>query len=464
MSELPRGLQPAEPPAPRQSASAIVLRPAGSGEWEVLLGLRSRRARFMPGHLACPGGALEPADRPDEPEAFRRCASRELSEETGIDVATSSWIEAGLRITPAMFPVRFHTRFFVAELPPDLQRVGPASEENESFRLARPAEVLETWHRGEVRLPPPILPIMRALASSAGQPPAAVARLVAEANAQEELAPRIEFTPDVWMLPVRAATLPPATHTNVWMPGGNRFVVIDPGATADAELARLYEVVERRRQLGHEPLAIALTHHHGDHTAGCGEVARRLGIPVWAHAKTLEQLAPSIEGLDVLAIEDGQMIDLDGMLLRVLHTPGHAEGHLAFHIEDRGLLIAGDLISGLSTILIDPEHGDMDAYLESLARVNACQCRMLLPGHGPPLPGGRLEALIDHRRERERRILAALQSGSSGLSEIALAAYADTPGLPAPLIEGQALAHLRRLERCGLAARVAAGWRAADTS
>jgi glyoxylase-like metal-dependent hydrolase (beta-lactamase superfamily II) len=152
------------------------------------------------------------------------------------------------------------------------------------------------------------------------------------------------------------------------------------------------------------------------------------------------------------------------MLLRALHTPGHAAGHLAFHIEDRGLLIAGDLISGLSTILIDPEHGDMDAYLESLARVHACRCKMLLPGHGPPLLGGRLGALIDHRRERERRILAALESGSTALGEIALAAYADTPGLPAALTEGQSLAHLRGLERRGRAARVGADWRPADAS
>lgn len=464
MSELPRGLQPAEPPAPRPSASAILLRPGRSGEWEVLLGVRSRRARFMPGQWACPGGGLEPVDRPDEPGAFRRCASRELYEETGIDVAASCWIEAGLRITPAIFPVRFHTRFFVAEAPSGLERVLPASEENESFRLARPAEVLEAWRRGEVRLPPPVLAILRALGSSAGHPATEVARRVAEANAQEERSPRIEFAPDVWMLPLRTATLPPATHTNVWLPGGSRFVVIDPGATAADELARLYEVVARRRRLGHEALAIVLTHHHADHSAGCGDVARKLGLPVWAHASTLEQLAPSFEGLVVQAIEDGQIIDLGGMRLRALHTPGHAAGHLAFHIEDRGLLIAGDLISGLSTILIDPEYGDMDAYLESLARAHGCRCRMLLPGHGPPLPGQRLVALIDHRQERERRIRVALQSGSTELGEIALAAYADTPGLPAPLIESQSLAHLRRLERCGLAARAGRGWRTADPS
>jgi len=135
------------------------------------------------------------------------------------------------------------------------------------------------------------------------------------------------------------------------------------------------------------------------------------------------------------------------MTLRALHTPGHAAGHLAFLVEERRLLIAGDLVSGLSTILIDPDHGDMEDYLASLARAVACDCSLLFPGHGPPLPGRRLSALIEHRHERERRIVEAMASGRLLLSAIAIAAYAETPGLPPPLIEGQTLAHLRRLER-----------------
>ena len=58
-----------------------------------------------------------------------------------------------------------------------------------------------------------------------------------------------------------------------------------------------------------------------------------------------------------------------------------------------------------------------------------------------------LDELIEHRIERESRILQALLRGESTLAEIADAAYADTPGLPAPLIEGQTRSHLLRLER-----------------
>jgi glyoxylase-like metal-dependent hydrolase (beta-lactamase superfamily II) len=458
VSERPGGVPPARVPTPRDSASAIVLREAAGGGWEVLLGLRSRRSRFLPGHLACPGGGVEPADRPDDPAAFRRCVGRELREETGLDLPEAGWIEAGERITPPLFPLRFHTRFFVAPLPdlPPRASLEPASGENEILRLARPAAVLREWEAGKVKLPPPIVPILRALAEAAGEPLDEVARRVAAVNLEEERAPRVEFAPDVWMLPVRSATLPPASHTNVWLPGGRRFLLVDPGSPDEDELARLLEVVERRRALGHRPVAVFLTHHHRDHVAGAASVARALGLSVRAHEATFDVLAAALDGLDRTPLADGETLDLDGTTLTALHTPGHASGHLVLHDAERDLLIAGDLISGLSTILIDPVEGDMDVYLDSLARAARLECRMLLPGHGSPLPGKRLGALIEHRLRREARIVAALESGPASLSGIASAAYADTPDLPEPLIEGQTRAHLVRLERRGSVERVEA--------
>jgi glyoxylase-like metal-dependent hydrolase (beta-lactamase superfamily II) len=243
--------------------------------------------------------------------------------------------------------------------------------------------------------------------------------------------------------------MPPASHTNVWMPGGRRFVVIDPGSDEEDEIVRLLEVVERRRALGHHAIAVVLTHHHRDHVSGAALVARALGLPVRAHAATLDALEANLGGLDRTPILDGETIDLDGATLAALHTPGHATGHLAFHDAERNLLVAGDLISGLSTILIDPDDGDMDVYLDSLARAAGLGCRMLLPGHGPPLPGKKLDALIEHRTLRESRVFEALETGTATLAAIASEAYADTPGLPAFLIESQTRAHLIRLERLG---------------
>jgi glyoxylase-like metal-dependent hydrolase (beta-lactamase superfamily II) len=54
--------------------------------------------------------------------------------------------------------------------------------------------------------------------------------------------------------------------------------------------------------------------------------------------------------------------------LRALHTPGHARGHLCFHDDERGILLTGDNIVGLGSVLIDPPQGNMIDYLKSLAR------------------------------------------------------------------------------------------------
>ena len=446
MSELPPGVPLGRAPEPLASASGIVLRRAASGAIEVLLGLRARGTRFLPGHLAFPGGRVDPEDRPGEPGDRARCASREMREEAGIDVPVERWIDAGERITPPMFPVRFQTRFFVAELPDIVLPARPPSPgEIEALEVERPVRVLEAWARGETKLPPPVLPILRVLAEQDGRAEGELAAAISTANADEERAPRIEFSPDVWVVPLRSVTLPPATHTNAWLPGGRAFAVVDPGTTDAGELRRLYEVVARRSALGHTARAVLLTHHHQDHAAGAVTVARALDLPLRAHPATLEALG--LAGPGVAPIEDGEEIDLDGLVLRAVHTPGHAAGHLAFLVVGRGELIAGDLASSFSTILIDPQGGDMDAYLASLARVATLGCRTLLPGHGSPLPARAIPELIAHRRERERKVLAAIPVHGTSLAAIARTAYDDVPEAPVALVERQALAHLLDLER-----------------
>ncbi len=452
MSELPPDLPPAREPVPIDSASGIVVRRGAGGRIEVLLGLRSRGTRFLPGHLAFPGGRVEAIDRPGAPGDRARCASREVLEESGVDVPADRWVDAGERVTPPMFPLRFHTRFFVAEVPDLVPPEHPPSPgEIEALSVERPERVLEAWAGGEAKLPPPVLPILRALAAADGRSIDEVASAVATANALEQHAPRMEFSPDIWVVPLRTATLPPATHTNAWLPGGRAFAIVDPGSTEPAETRRLLDVVERRRALGHAPRAVLLTHHHRDHVGGACEVARCLEVPLRAHPATLA--AFDTTGVVAEPIQDGEEIDLDGMVLRAVHTPGHAAGHLAFRVLGRGELIAGDLASGLSTIVIDPAGGDMGQYLASLERVRDLGCRTLLPGHGPPLPARVIDELIVHRRDRERRVLRAIGDGGAGLVEIARSAYDDATEAHPALAQVQALAHLLHLERRGRVGR-----------
>jgi glyoxylase-like metal-dependent hydrolase (beta-lactamase superfamily II)/8-oxo-dGTP pyrophosphatase MutT (NUDIX family) len=407
----------------------------------------------MPGNLAFPGGKLEAADGGPEAGGIERCASRELLEETGIEIPPGSWREAGARVTPPLFPVRFDARVFVVEAPGGmtLPRALPSPDEIDSLEFFRPAEVVERWEAGRALVPPPVLAVLRGL----DPPPDGIDALIArvrEVNAGEERHPRIEFVPGIWTLPVRTRTLPPATHTNVWMPGKEAFAIVDPGSDEDDEIERLLEVVARHRdETGARPVAVVLTHHHDDHVAGAARVATELAVPVRAHAETLSRV--DLDGARAEAVKDGDGIDLGGETMTALHTPGHAPGHLAFHLSGPAVLLAGDLISGLSTILIDPVEGRMGEYLDSVRRVEKLGCRRVLPAHGPPLSGKALDRLVTHREEREGRIHALLGTEPRRLDEIAREAYPDAPEAPEVLKRSQTLAHLFEMERRGVARR-----------
>ncbi|HEX4823011.1 MAG TPA: MBL fold metallo-hydrolase [Candidatus Polarisedimenticolaceae bacterium] len=446
MSELPDDVDPAPIPEPKDSALGIVL-----DRGRVLLGRRARRSRFMPGNLAFPGGRMEPEDRPGTAGAFERCVSREVLEETGLAIPETAWYPAGERTTPPIFPVRFRTRFFVAvaggiPLPP----VAPQPQEIETLAFEDPKGVLDAWAAGRALVPPPLLPILRLLVTLTDADPSRLAARIAAINAAEDPVPKIEFSPGVWVLPVRSRTLPPASCTNVWIPGGTTSVVIDPGSDDEAEHARLLRLVRRRADEGSPVTSVVLSHHHRDHVAGAARLAQALGVPVLAHAATLARV-PALAGAPTRALVNGEVLDLGGMRLIAHHTPGHAPGHLAFYDEERRLLLAGDLVSGLSSILVGFAEGDMEDYLASLRRVAALAPKAVFPSHGPPIPGAALAAAVAHREERERLVAAALNDTPRALQDIARDAYADTPEAPAFLREMQTRAHLVHLKERGAA-------------
>jgi glyoxylase-like metal-dependent hydrolase (beta-lactamase superfamily II) len=195
---------------------------------------------------------------------------------------------------------------------------------------------------------------------------------------------------------------------------------------------------------GRKPLAILATHRHLDHIAGVEAVRARYRAPVWAHALVGDRLRLDRE------LREGDTIEVQGRhprRVRVLETPGHARSHLAFHEETSNTLVAGDLVSGLGTVVIAPPDGNMKDYVESLKRIQAMELRTLIPGHGPPNRGVEraLEALIEHRRMREERILRALEAGPLDERELVARVYADTPGAAPELAIKTLRAHVEKL-------------------
>ncbi|HZJ67838.1 MAG TPA: MBL fold metallo-hydrolase [Kofleriaceae bacterium] len=254
-------------------------------------------------------------------------------------------------------------------------------------------------------------------------------------GAAAELAP---VAPGIRVLALRTPTLPPAAHTNVYLvgPDAGPVAVIDPGSPYPDQQAILDHVLS-----GIPPSAVLLTHHHGDHIGGAAALAERWGIPIAAHAGTARRLAGRVAVTQ--RIEDGET----AYGAEAIFTPGHAEGHLCFAIGDA--VIAGDMVAGLGTILIDPSEGDMAVYLASLERLLARPPMVLLPAHGPAIPDGhrKLSEYLAHRRMRESLVAAALRDTPRTLAELVAEAYRDTPRALWGLAERSLLAHLVKLAR-----------------
>ena len=194
--------------------------------------------------------------------------------------------------------------------------------------------------------------------------------------------------------------------------------------------------------------AILLTHSHRDHVGAADMLRRRLGIEIWAHALTGEQLHMPLDR----HLEDGDIIELPGdppWRLRCIHTPGHDPGHLCFLEESTRMLIAGDMVANPGSIYIAPKlRGDMNAYLDSLERLKTIPFDRIVPGHGIPLQHGAHDLIqrhIDHRLRREAKIVSALQENPPDFKSLLRRVYDDVDESALVLAEGSLRAHLVRL-------------------
>jgi ribonuclease/clavin/mitogillin len=263
-------------------------------------------------------------------------------------------------------------------------------------------------------------------------------RGLAPAVAAEAPPSLTSVAPGIRVLALRTPTLPPAAHTNVYLvgPEAGPVAVVDPGSPypeQQAILDRILEVVP--------PVAVLLTHHHGDHTGGATALAERWAVPIAAHAATARRLAGRVAVTRTL--EDDETV----YGATAIATPGHAEGHLCYAVGDA--IIAGDMVAGIGTILIDPSEGDMAIYLASLERLLALPSMALLPAHGPMISDGhgKLREYLSHRRLREARVVAALGDAPRSLAELVGDVYSDTPRALWALAERSLLAHLAKLAR-----------------
>ena len=262
-----------------------------------------------------------------------------------------------------------------------------------------------------------------------------------------ELERLVELAPGVRRLLAPNPSMMTGPGTNTYLFGRDEIGVLDPGPVLGEHLQRIIDVA------GAPIRYILVTHTHPDHSPGARELGAATG------AELLGRSAPEGEHQDTTfqpdrVLENGDRIDVDGIVLEAVHTPGHASNHLCFHHLALDWVFTGDHVIDGSTVVINPPDGDMSAYIESLGRLKDLDCRALAPGHGDLIddPERVIDWIIAHRLEREGKVLAALRA-HPGLSagQLVPHVYADVAEHLFGLAERSLLAHLLKLRADGKA-------------
>ena len=170
--------------------------------------------------------------------------------------------------------------------------------------------------------------------------------------------------------------------TNTWVlsaPGARRAVVVDPGPADEGHLAAVVRAAQERDA---SIALVLLTHGHLDHSESARAFAGRLGAPVRA-------LDPA-QRLGEEGLAGGDVVELDGLAVEVVATPGHTGDSLSFVLPNSGGLLTGDTVLGRGTTVVAHPDGRLADYLDSLRRLEELVAvrglRTCCPATGPPWP------------------------------------------------------------------------------
>ena len=191
----------------------------------------------------------------------------------------------------------------------------------------------------------------------------------------------------------------PMFATNCWViapAAGQECIIVDPGMPDISD-----EITALVAQHGLKPVAALITHGHLDHTFSVKPLADGYDIPAYIHSEDRDLLlkpqgghgAEFIETLDAMEfvepnevknLRHGDQIDLLGMRINAIHSPGHTRGSVMFSINDQ-ILLSGDVLFAGSIGRTDLPSGSHEAMIKTLkTRVLTLDDDFrVLPGHGP---------------------------------------------------------------------------------
>jgi endoribonuclease LACTB2 len=482
---------------PKDAAAIILLK-----DDKVLLAQRNPNLKFLGGWHAFSGGKLEKSDAEIDVincedvdlQQFIVCAVRELFEEIGVLIVRNGdkltkgqraslhddlvsgrstfkeildswnlWIDAedfsytGFWTTPNFSPVRFKTRFFVANCP-DKQTPYEAISEMQNIEFVSPKEALKRWKKSEILISPPVLISLQELSKSlVFSHFSSVNNLLEKSQICDGNIDYVELNSRVIVFPLKTPTLPPATHTNCFIVGSKEFIVIDAASADKVEQAKLHKLVAELIENGGVCKEIIVSHLHNDHHGGELALQQYLDekyfvhVPISTHKITAESLSQI--KFDRF-IEDGEVFNLkdncdETFQLKTLHTNGHARGLLAFYDEEFGFLLSTDNVVGTGSVVIAPPEGNMQDYFNTLARLKALpNLQNLCGSHGSAIFDAKtkIAEYIQHREKREHQILQVFTSGLTKSEEIVAKVYEGLEAKLNPLAIKTVNAHLEKLK------------------
>jgi len=172
--------------------------------------------------------------------------------------------------------------------------------------------------------------------------------------------------------------------------GNKEIVVFDPADRGDYLFGKFEEQ-------GFQVAAILLTHGHFDHILGIGKLKELTEAKVYcseaerdlvmdASLNVSQQFRRSCTVNPDILLKDGEVINIAGIELKMLLTPGHTAGSCCYYIEEAGFLISGDTLFSESVGRTDFPTGSMGALINSIKEKLLCLPgdTKVYPGHGAP--------------------------------------------------------------------------------
>ena len=230
--------------------------------------------------------------------------------------------------------------------------------------------------------------------------------------------------------------------TNTYLIGQEDITLIDPGPNSPEHIDKILS------EGGDKIKRILVTHTHTDHSPAALPISKKLNIPMFGRLVDRESQWEDETFIPDIVLSHGDIISTDEYSLETIHTPGHASNHLCYLIQEEKVMLTGDHIMNGSTVVIAHPDGSMKDYLNSLALLRNYNFNKIGPGHGDFLeePMAVVDWIIDHRLEREKKVISKLKNFSNVTSkDLVESVYDDVDPKLHPIAIWSLEAHLYKL-------------------